>query len=86
MKIAELKALMPLIREFEATENRLALLREYKGDFLVVPVEPPLPHDRARADNSHLMFRNDEVIDLVIDLLEQRLERLRAALRAAGVE
>jgi hypothetical protein len=45
----------------------------------------PQPHGGYR-DDSHLRFHNEEIIDTVIDLLKRRLERLRAALRAAGVE
>jgi hypothetical protein len=86
MTIDELKALMPLVREFEATENRLAQMREYKGDLLVLPTDrPPQPHGGYR-DDSHLRFHNEEIIDTVIEILDGRLERLRAALNAAMVE
>jgi hypothetical protein len=86
MNIDELKALQPLIAEFEATENQLACFHEYGGDISVAAIEWQPHLGPGRAPGNHVRLKNSEIIDTVIDLLERRLERLRAALRAAGVE
>jgi hypothetical protein len=87
VNIDKLKELAPLVREFEVTERQLAMLREYKGEFLVIATQwqpPPPPH--GGPERNHVRFENAELIDTVIDLLERRLARLRTELRAAGIE
>jgi hypothetical protein len=86
MNIDQLKALQPLLAEFELTENQLATFRNHGGDFSIGAImwKPP-PHG-APTKNGYVVVKNNEIIDFVVELLEGRLARLRAALKDAGVE
>jgi hypothetical protein len=71
--IDELKALQPLMRELETTENQLATFRDYEGDVMITAVRwqpPPPPHGAPMpARSNHAHFKNSEIIDTVVDIL-----------------